>query len=79
MARKKKPAGPDAKLSLVVNGRKIQGERRAGRWQFACDWPDIAERHSGAADTSAAVTEFMGRAMMESVRFQVQFTEIQMD
>ena len=63
MARGKK-AAPEPRLAMAVNGITLVGERRDGRWRWACPaYPDLAETHAGRPDPDGMVAEFMARAL----------------
>lgn len=60
----KRSIKPEAKLNLLVNNRRLIGERWHGKWVLACsDYPDISDRHNGCADASLAIEEFTDRAL----------------
>lgn len=58
---------PEAVVRLRLNGHRFVAERWPGRgWSVTCpSWPDIAERHAGAADATPAIEEFTRRAAAE--------------
>ena len=61
MGRARRPK-PEARWSITAAGRTLRGEKWAGAWTFSCpDWPDLAERHHGAADTDAILADFLAR------------------
>jgi hypothetical protein len=62
VTRKKKSV--EGSLSMSVNGHALTGQRVGGKWKFSCpSWPDLAEKHAGAAGTADVVGDFMARVL----------------
>lgn len=65
------PNRAEGRMVFSVNGVHLVGEKLGGRWSFTCPtFPDLETRFRGVADTIAATSEFMARALAatEAVR-----------
>ena len=59
---------PHERLAMSVNGHRLEGEKRRGRWSFTCpSWPSLAELHAGEACAGEIIKAFMARALASAV------------